>query len=78
MGTPELEEQFVQMSVAVSLTIVSLCALDTTLRDVGAEHHADSGVSGEAPWVILSIWVPTIVLFQVSAEHIDIVTLCGL
>ena len=40
-------------------------ALDSTLRDVGAEGGAHLVVSGEAPWELLSVWVTAIVLFQV-------------
>lgn len=43
--------------------------LSATLRDVGAEHHADSGVHGEAPGEFLAIWIPTVVLSQVSGKQ---------
>lgn len=43
--------------------------LSAALRDVGAEHHADSGVCGEAPGKFLAIWIPTVVLSQVSGKQ---------
>lgn len=43
--------------------------LGAALRDVGAEHHTDSGVHGEAPGELLAVWIPTVVLSQVSAKQ---------
>lgn len=43
--------------------------LGAALRDVGAEHHPDSGVHGEAPGELLAIWIPTVVLSQVSGKQ---------
>lgn len=52
-----------------SLTLTVGLILGAALRDVGAEHHADSGVRGEAPGEFLAIWIPTVVLSQVSGKQ---------
>lgn len=43
--------------------------LGAALRDVGAEHGADSWVRGEAPGELLAVWVPAVVLSQVSGKQ---------
>lgn len=43
--------------------------LGAAKRDVGAEHHTDSGVHGEAPGEFLAVWIPTVVLSQVSGKQ---------
>lgn len=43
--------------------------LGATLRDVGAEHSADSWVCCEAPGEFLAIWIPTEVFPQVPAQQ---------
>lgn len=43
--------------------------LGAALRDVGAEHRADSWVHREAPGGFLAIWIPTVVFSQVSGKH---------
>lgn len=54
-------------AVVDSLTIGLI--LGATLRDVGAEHHADSWVCCETPGKFLTIWIPTVVLAQVSGKQ---------
>lgn len=43
--------------------------LGAALRDVGAEHGADPRVRGEAPGELLAVWVPAVVLSQVSGKQ---------
>lgn len=43
--------------------------LGATLRDVGAEHYADSWVCRETPGEFLAIWIPTVVFSQVSEKQ---------
>lgn len=43
--------------------------LGAALRDVGAQHRADSWVRREAPGGFLAIWIPTVVFSQVSGKH---------
>lgn len=57
------------MSNAVVDPLTVGLILGATLRDVGAEHHADSGVRGEAPGEFLAIRIPTVVLSQVSGKE---------
>lgn len=68
----EVENQLSSSPFSVSDAVVDPLTvglvLGAALRDVGAEHHPDSGVHGEAPGELLAVWIPTVVLSQVSAE----------
>lgn len=57
------------MSNAVVDSLTLGFVLGAALGDVGAEHRADPWVGGEAPGELLAIWIPTVVLSQVSAKH---------
>lgn len=57
----------VSNAVVDSLTVGF--ALGAALGDVGAEHRPDPRVGGEAPGELLAIWIPAVVLAQVSGKH---------
>lgn len=42
--------------------------MSSALRDVGAKHHAHSGVCSEAPWGLSAIWIPTVVFSEVPGK----------
>lgn len=43
--------------------------LGATLRDINAEHCADSWVCSEAPGEFLTIWISTVVFSQVPGKE---------
>lgn len=69
----EVENQLSSSPFSVSDAVVDPLTvglvLGAALRDVGAEHHPDSGVHGEAPGELLAVWIPTVVLSQVSGKQ---------
>lgn len=54
---------------AVESLTADRLVLGAALRDVVAEHCADSWVCSEAPWEFLSIWIPAVVFSEVSGNH---------